>query len=151
MDKAHSVTCLDSSLGEEDDESLHDLLHVTPKTCKTKRVAKSANKTTRKTLRATNKNQAPVDNVAIDNAMAEFAKRNPDQPRRGRKPVREDIYISESLAKIDAMEERLKKEKETLSSKERDELRNKASALRSRVNRKLEARSNQHKLEGFKT
>ena len=35
----------------------------------------------------------------------------------------------------------MKAEKETLSSKEREELRNKASALRSRVNRKLEHRT----------
>ena len=55
--------------------------------------------------------------------------------------MREDIYISESLEKIDHMEARLLNEKATLSAKERDELRNKASALRSRVNRKLEHRN----------
>lgn len=83
--------------------------------------------------------------------MADFQKRDPAQPRRGRKPVREDIYISDSLAKIEAMESRLVDEKATLSAKERDELRNKASALRSRVNRKLEHRSFMHKLETFKS
>ena len=35
----------------------------------------------------------------------------------------------------------MKAEKDTLTSKEREELRNKASALRSRVNRKLEHRT----------
>ena len=94
--------------------------------------------------------ETPVDNDAIESAMAEFNKRTPDQPKRGRKPVREDIYISGSLAKIDAMEGRLKAEKDTLTPKERDELRNKASALRSRVNRKLEHRTQLCKLDQFK-
>ena len=37
-----------------------------------------------------------------------------------------------------------------MTSKERDELRNKASALRSRVNRKLEHRTQLVKLQDFK-
>lgn len=63
--------------------------------------------------------------------------------------MREDIYISDSLKKIKEMESRLTNEKGTLTAKERDELRNKASALRSRVNRKLEHRKFQNKLELF--
>lgn len=93
----------------------------------------------------------PIDNDALNNALANFKVRNPDQPRRGRKPVREDIYISDSLKKIKDMESRLTNEKGTLTAKERDELRNKASALRSRVNRKLEHRKFQNKLELFQT
>ena len=63
--------------------------------------------------------------------------------------MREDIYISESLAKIKDMEDRLKNERDTLKPEERDMLRNKASALRSRVNRKLEHRTQQCKLDQF--
>ena len=94
--------------------------------------------------------EKPIDNTAIKEAMDHYNMRAPDQPKRGRKPVREDIYISESLEKINAMEARLQKERDTLTSKERDELRNKASALRSRVNRKLEHRTQLVKLQEFK-
>ena len=94
--------------------------------------------------------EKPVDNTAIKEAMEHYNMRAPDQPKRGRKPVREDIYISESLEKINTMEARLQNERDTLTSKERDELRNKASALRSRVNRKLEHRTQLVKLQDFK-
>ena len=94
--------------------------------------------------------ETPVDNTAIKQAMDHYNMRAPDQPKRGRKPVREDIYISESLEKINYMEARLQNERETLTPKERDELRNKASALRSRVNRKLEHRTQLVKLQDFK-
>lgn len=61
-----------------------------------------------------------------------------DKPKRGRKPKQEDKYISDSLRSIDEMERRLVDEKGKLTPDERDQLRNKASALRSRVNRKIE-------------
>ena len=114
-------------------------------TCKTKRKAKATVKKTRKITTAIE--DKPIDNRAIDDAMAHYNLRAPDQPKRGRKPVREDIYISESLEKINDMERRLVEEKSTLLAKERDELRNKASALRSRVNRKLEHRTQTVKLD----
>ena len=79
--------------------------------------------------------------------MAKYVQRDPTMPRRGRKPVREDVYITTSLQKIEKMERQLKDEAGRLTTKERDELRNKASALRSRVNRKLESRKNQSQLE----
>ena len=81
--------------------------------------------------------------------MAMYNQRPVDQPKRGRKPVREDIYISTSLAKIEEMEQRLQNERSSLTTKQRDELRNKASALRSRVNRKLEHRTQVDKLDKF--
>jgi len=52
--------------------------------------------------------------------------------------VNEDFYIADSQIKIMKMEKELK-EKE-MTTKERDALRNKTSALRSRVNKKLENR-----------
>ena len=48
------------------------------------------------------------------------------------------------------METRIIVEKETLTVKEREELRNMASALRSRVNRKLEHRTFMRDLENAK-
>lgn len=75
----------------------------------------------------------------IEDAVANFQRKDPEKPRRGRKPIREDIYIETSLNKIAEMEKKLKEE--NLTSKEHESLRNKASALRSRVNRKLEQKS----------
>lgn len=89
--------------------------------------------------------------MAIAEAIAQHQMRPPDQPRRGRKPVKEDKYISDSLKSIAAMEQRLIDEKGSLTPDERDQLRNKASALRSRVNRKIEQRSFVSKLDDFKS
>ncbi len=72
-----------------------------------------------------------------------------DKPKRGRKPKHEEKYISDSLKSIDEMERRLVDEKGILTPDERDQLRNKASALRSRVNRKIEQRSFVNKLEEY--
>ena len=83
-------------------------------------------------------------------AEAKFKRPDPTKPKRGRKPVREDIYISESLARIETMETRMIVEKETLTVKEREELRNTTSALRSRLKRKLEHRSLMRDLEKAK-
>jgi len=47
-----------------------------------------------------------------------------DKPKRGRKSKPEEKYISDSLRTIDEMEKRLLDEKTTLSSSERDQLRN---------------------------
>lgn len=139
----HSVTDVDSSskVGDQDGSS-----HVGKKgkmTCKTKRKTKATGKKALKVAEHTNNDQ-PVDTKAIEDAMAQYNMRPFDKPKRGRKPVREDIYISESLEKIESMESRLVLERTTLLPKERDELRNKASALRSRVNRKLEHRTQQY-------
>ena len=121
-------------------------------TCGNRREGKTGRKNAARSKKAVSKSSAvePIDTQAIDNALKVYQKRDPTQPRRGRKPVREDIYITESLAKIEMMEKRLAEEKNTLSSKERDELRNKASALRSRVNRKLEHKSFLQTLDVFK-
>ena len=87
-----------------------------------------------------------IDQAAIQSALDAHKARPEGQPRRGRKPVKEDVYITSSLVKIDEMEARLVNEKATLTPDERDQLRNKASALRSRVNRKLEHRNFNSKL-----
>ena len=137
---AHSVTDVDSSSKAGDYDGSSHVVSKGKTTPKSKRIAKEKVKKGRKVAEHTNNNK-PVDTKAIDDAMADYNMRPSDKPKRGRKPVREDIYISESLEKIDTMESRLVNEKLTLSAKERDELRNKASALRSRVNRKLEHRS----------
>ena len=81
--------------------------------------------------------------------MTDFANKDPTLPRRGRKPREEEEYISTSLQKIEMWEKRLHEEKGTLTGKERDELRNKASALRSRVNRKIESKSTNKKMDEF--
>ena len=117
-------------------------------TSQTKRTNKARQKKNSKIDAAVD--EKPVDNTAIKQAMDHYNMRAPDQPKRGRKPVREDIYISESLEKINFMEARLQNERDTLTTKQRDELRNKASALRSRVNRKLEHRTQLVKLHDFK-
>ena len=69
---------------------------------------RSGRKAAKNTTSSVNSDEdKPIDNSAIDNAMAVYNQRPADQPKRGRKPVREDIYISESLAKIEEMEQRL--------------------------------------------
>ena len=77
----------------------------------------------------------------VAKAVAEFNEKDTTKPKRGRKAREQDEYISSSLLKIGNWEKRLIDEKDTLTPKERDELRNKASALRSRVNRKIEQKS----------
>ena len=84
--------------------------------------------------------------AVIETAVARFQARDPEKPRRGRKPVKEDVYISTSQIKIEEMEMNLKTDK-TLTTTQRDALRNKASALRSRVNKKLENRLSLSKID----
>lgn len=111
-------------------------------TVKAKRTEKAGTKKSRRVAKATLQAASqPFNPEVIKQAVAEYERKDPTQPRRGRKPVREDIYIEESLKKINEMEGRMRDERDTLTSKEREELRNKASALRSRVNRKLEHRT----------
>ena len=92
----------------------------------------------------------PFNPDVVIEAEAKFKRPDPTKPKRGRKPVREDIYISESLAKIEMMETSMIVEKEMLTQNEREELRNTASTLRSRVNRKLEHRTFMRDLENAK-
>ena len=73
--------------------------------------------------------------------MAQYELKDPTKLRRGRKPVRDDIYISQTLAKLKTMEKQLETEKNTLTPVEVEKLRNKASALRSRLNKKLEQKT----------
>ena len=65
--------------------------------------------------------------------------------------MREDLYIKESLDKLAEMAAQLENEKDTLTTKKRDELRCKSSALRSRVNRKLELRAKKQIPEVYKS
>ena len=91
--------------------------------------------------------QKPFNAEIIEEAVKKFERKDANKPRRGRKPVREDKYIQESLEKIAAMEKRLEDEAESLTDKEKESLRNTASALRSRLNRKLEKKSLQMDLQ----
>jgi len=85
--------------------------------------------------------EEPFNTEIIEQAVKKYERKDANKPRRGRKPVREDVYIQESLEKIAAMEKRLVDEAESLSEKEKESIRNTASALRSRLNRKLEKKS----------
>ena len=62
--------------------------------------------------------------------------------------MKEDVYISNSQIKIEEMEKNLKTDK-TLTPALRDALRNKASALRSRVNKKLENRQSLSQIDAM--
>ena len=140
---AHPATVADLSADISDADEEMIMNEVMPTTCEphvnnSKVVKQRTSKRVKKHVEA---DTSPVNEKAIKDAMAQFKMRDPELPKRGRKPVREDIYISTSLEKIEEMEKRLIEQKGKLSAKERDELRNKASALRSRVKRKIEQRS----------
>jgi len=83
----------------------------------------------------------------VDQVLSKRTKDGSQAKRRGRKPQQEDVYITKSLETIEKLEARLVTEKDTLNKKERKMLRSQASALRSRVNRKLEHRSHTSKLD----
>ena len=107
-----------------------------------KRTAKAKAKSDAKKAKAAQLSEGkPFDEEVITSAVEQFKHKDPSKPSKGRKPIREDIYISQSLEKISQMEQRLIDEKDTLTDKEKQMLRNKASALKTRVNAKLGKKS----------
>ena len=61
-----------------------------------------------------------------------------EKSKRGRKPVKDEIYIKESFKKISEWEAQLEKGKDTMDKDEYNKLYCKMSALKSRVKRKQE-------------
>ena len=59
--------------------------------------------------------------------------------KRGRKPIKDDKYITESMIQIEKYEQEMKDKQDTMSEAEYKRLYSKMSALKSRVKRKREA------------
>ena len=59
--------------------------------------------------------------------------------KRGRKPIKDDKYITESMIQIEKYEQEMKDKQDTMSETEYKRLYSKMSALKSRVKRKREA------------
>ena len=81
-----------------------------------KRTTKAMAKTDAKKVKAAQQiEEKPLDQNVINNAIAQFKNKDLSKPQKGRKPKREDIYISESLEKIRLMEQQLVDGKDTLT------------------------------------
>ena len=81
-----------------------------------KRITKAMAKTYAKKVKAAQQTEDKTfDQNVINNAIAQFKSKDPSKPQKGRKPKREDIYISESLEKIKLMEQQLVDEKDSLT------------------------------------
>ena len=70
------------------------------------------------------KSYGPVDYDRIRKAVKKIEERPVNQPRRGRKPLKEDQYLSDSLKRIDELELRLVTEKDNLTTHDKDIIRN---------------------------
>ena len=66
-----------------------------------KRTAKAQAKTNAKKAKAAQSTEhKPFNENVISDAIKQFKHKDPSKPQKGRKPIREDIYISDSLEKI---------------------------------------------------
>ena len=71
--------------------------------------------------------------------------------KRGRKPIKDDKYITESMIQIEKYEQEMKDKQDTMSETEYKRLYSKMSALKSRVKRKREAMWQKQSLSDFNT
>ena len=69
--------------------------------------------------------------------------------KRGRKPIKDDKYITESMIQIEKYEQEMKDKQDTMSDAEYKRLYSKMSALKSRVKRKREAMWQKQSLSDF--
>lgn len=82
-----------------------------------------------------------MDTARIQKEIRKLQRRPADYLKRGRKAINEDVYLSETLHNIDKLMQRIEDEKDSMTQKQANRLRNQAAASRSRVQKKLEDRA----------